>query len=53
MLLVSKLYELFSLNHLNNIYEKYYFEDDQDINVRAVNVKKEYIRYFILERVSI
>jgi len=53
MLFLAKLWELFTTNHINKIYEKYYFPDEEDINIRVINIKKEYIRYFFYERVNL
>jgi len=53
MLFIGKFWELFSTNHINKIYEKYYFPDDEDIYNKALKIKKEFIRYFIYERVKI
>lgn len=53
MLFLSKYWELFSTNHINKIYENYYFPDDEDFEIRALKIKKEYLRYFIYGRVNI
>lgn len=52
MLFLAKYWELFTTNHINKIYEKYLYPDDEYINIRIKNIKKQYIRYFIYERVN-
>jgi hypothetical protein len=52
MLFLAKYWELFTTNHINKIYEHYFFPDDEKIFIRKKKLKKEYIKYFILDRVK-
>ena len=52
MLFLAKYWELFTTNHINKYYEKYYFPDDEDLYYRAIKIKKNFIRHFFLERVK-
>lgn len=52
MLFLAKYWELFSTNHINKIYEKYYFPDDEDVYYRAIKIKKLYLRHFFHNRVN-
>jgi hypothetical protein len=52
MLFLAKYWEFFTTNHINKLYEKYYFPDDEDVYYRAIKIKKQYLRYFFYERVN-